>query len=257
MKHLLASLMALAVLIGATPAEARARVEQLRPERGAAFRSCTGDRVWCITRTRDSVTVLYRGDRGQRDVARLPLPSNADERLESALWPAIVRVTRPGRREFVLVGVLRTQSEMYSGGGGSLTRLDLFEIAADGAAPPRPVLEAPWASSFMIRACFTREDERARRGACHDQYRYRAALTAPPQGPNEMRLTYRSRADSYPGRRSRSRDSNREPALRRSDLVRATDPLCTFERTLARNPATGAFMWNAPLPPCSDYLELQ
>jgi hypothetical protein len=258
MKQLLIALAIVATTAAATePVQARARLEQLRAERGVPDRLCTIDRLWCLARTGDALTVLHRENRNTRDVARMPLPSDEGDRVESAPWPSIVRVTLPGQPEFVLVGVVRTQREMYSGGGGSLSQLTLFEIRAETANQQRPAFEAPLASSFMIRACFTRKDERARRGACHDEYRYSATLIAPPQRPHEARLIYRSRADSFPGRRSRLRDSNRDAPLRKGDLIRAVDRTCSFERALTRNPATGAFAWSAPPPPCSDYLELQ
>jgi len=256
MKHVLIALAAVtAALATATSVQARTRIEHLRTDRVTG--SCTTDRIWCLARTPDSLIVLHRENRNMRDIARLSLPSNEDDRVESAPWPSIVRVTIPGQPEFVLVGVVRTEREMYSGGGGSLTHLSLFEVRAEAPTQAHRVLEAPLASSFMIRACFSREDERAGRGACHDEYRYGATLTAPPQGPNEARLIYRSRADSFPGRRSRQQDSNEQGRLRRGDMIRAVDRTCTFERTLTRNPSTGVFAWNAPLPPCNDYLQLQ
>jgi hypothetical protein len=256
MRHLFIALATMAATIAVLePAQARARIEQLRTERLTG--SCTADRIWCLARTPDTLTVLHRENRNMRDIAHLALPSNEDDRIESAPWPSIVRVTLPGQPEFVLVGVVRTQREMYSGGGGSLMQLTLFEVRAEASTQVRTAIEAPLASSFMIRTCFSRDDERARRGACHDEYRYSATLIAPPQRPDEARLIYRSRADSFPGRRSRLQDSNREGPLRKGDLIRSVDRTCTFERALTRNPATGSFAWSAPLPLCSNYLELQ
>jgi len=253
MKHLVIALAA--VIACAAQTHAAARIDQLRVERGAQG-VCTSDRVWCVIRTGDdAVTVLHNDNRRYREFAHLPLPQNDDDRVESKLWPLIVRITFPGQSEIALVGVEQTQREMYSGGGASAVHLTLFEIRDD--AQPRPVLKAPLSGSALIRACFSREDERARRGACHDEYRYSATLTAPPQRPNDARLTYRSRADTFPGPRSRTRDSLRDPPLRKSDLRRAPDRTCTVERTLTRNPATGTFTWNALLPPCGDYLEMQ
>jgi hypothetical protein len=256
-KRMKSLLIAFVALAGAMPCLSAARVEPLRAERGVAHRLCTANRLWCTERRGDSLTVLRRENGGRREVAHLPLPSNEDDRSQSEPWSSIVRISLPGRPELALVGVVRTQSEMYSGGGGLLVQLTLFEIQPEAQNQPRAVLEAPLSSSFLIRACFSREDERARRGACHDEYRYSATLTAPPQRPNDARLVYRSRADSFPNRRSRTQDSNRQGPLRRGDLIRVVDRTCTFERTLARNPETGIFKWSAPLPPCKDYLELQ
>jgi hypothetical protein len=253
MKHLLIVLAA--VIAFAAQTHAAARIDQLRAQRGAPG-MCTSDRIWCIVRTGDdAVTVLHNGTSRYREVAHLALPQNEDDRVESGLWPSIVRIALPGQSEVALVGVERTQREMYSGGGASVVRLTLFEMRE--GAQPRAVLEAPLSGSVMTRACFTREDERARRGACHDEYRYSATLTAPPQRPNDARLIYRSRADTFPGPRSRTRDSLRDAPLRKADLRRVPDRNCTVERTLTRSPAKGTFTWNAPLPPCADYLELQ
>lgn len=234
-------------------ARAGTRIEPLRPLRGAPAVSCTADRAWCAAVTGSTATVRYR----DADVAKLPLESNEEERVESALWPSIVRVTLPGQPEFVLVGVARTQREAYSGGGGSVTTLTLFELRADAKGRPRAVLEAPLQSSFLIRACFARADERQRRGVCHDEYRYRAALTAPPGGKGGIRLVYTARADSFPGRRSRFEESTLEGPLRKADLYRAVDRRCTFKRELVRDAGTGRFEWVAPLPGCPDYLDLQ
>jgi hypothetical protein len=237
--------------LAAAQADAAAKIERLHGQRGAA---CTSDRTWCVQSDGNAMTVVHNKN---RTVARLPMPSDADARIESQPWASIVRVALPGQPEFALVGVARTQREMYSGGGASVTHLTLFEIRTNDPDEPRAVLEAPLSGSVMIRACFSREDERRRRGACHDEYRYEATLVAPPQHPNTARLIYRSHADSFPGRRKRYDDSSREGQLSRNDLVRAVDRRCSVERNLIRNPATGAFAWSAPLPPCGDYLELQ
>lgn len=240
-----------------TPAQSAARIEPLRADRRASDHSCTVDRIWCVTQRNGAAMVVHNGDGAPRHVASLPLPKDEDQRVESTLWPRIVRIAMPGQREAALLGVQRTQSEMYSGGGGSVTTLTLFEVGAGAANRQRPVFEAPLDSSFMIRACFTPEDQRRRRDACHDEYRYHADLTAPPQRADELRLVYNAQADSFPGRRNRFDDSSREGQLRKSDLVRAVDRRCTFERQVTRDPRSGVLRWNAPLPDCREYLELQ
>jgi hypothetical protein len=237
-----------AAIAVATAAHASTVIEPLRSRAGE---SCTADRVWCVSVGKDTATVRHR-DAGA--VGTMTLETNEDERVESALWRSIVRVREPGKSEFVLLGIARTQREAYSGGGGFVTTLKLFELRPDAAVKPRHVLDLPFESGFLIRACFSPADKRQRRGACHDEYRYRAALTAAAGG----NLTYRARADSFPGRRNRlADDATREGQLRKGDLYRAVDRRCTFKRDLVRNQATGALSWSAPPPACPEYLELQ
>lgn len=252
MKTLLVALIT-AISVAST-ATASTFIEPLRSRAGQSAEFCTADRIWCITQAQGSAAVRYRN---AAPIANLPLESNEDERIESALWRSIVRVNEPGRGEYVLLGVARTQREAYSGGGGFVTTLTLFELRPDANAKPRAVLDVPLESSFLIRACFSRSDERRRRGACHDEYRFRAWLTAAPRGPADVRLVYNARADSYPGRRNRFDDSATEGQLRKSDLYRAVDRRCTFTRDLVRNAGTGALEWNAPPPACPEYLDLQ
>lgn len=239
---------AIAAVVLASSAVAATVIEPLRSRAGSGTAVCTADRIWCVTPGEGRATVRHR-DAG--DVGSLVLETNEDERIESALWRSIVRTREPGRGEVVLLGVARTQRTAYSGGGGSVTTLTLFELRPNANEKPRAVLDAPLDSNFLIRACFTRADKRQRRGACHDEYRYRASLTALPQGT----LVYKARADSFPGRRQRFDDSAREGQLRKADIYRAVDRRCTFSRELVRS--AGAFEWSAPLPDCPDYLELQ
>lgn len=248
MKHLVAALIAAAAATSA--AAAATRIEPLRPLAGNPAETCTADRVWCVTKTETSASIRHRND---GVLATLPVESNEDERIEAALWPSIIRVSAPGRLEVVLVGIARTQREAYSGGGGFVKSLTLFELRPGANVKPRAALDVALESSFLIRACFSRSDKRRRRGACHDEYRYRATLTASPGG-----LVYKARADSYPGPRNRfDDDAAQEGALRKADLYRAVDRRCTFTRSLALNAATGGLEWNKPPPDCAEYLDLQ
>ena len=65
-------------------------------------------------------------------------------------------------------------------------------------------------------------------------------------------LTYRSVATAYPRTSRRSQD-NSELRLQAADLVRETDPRCSYERTLRYNPATSRYEMDRPAPDCSDY----
>lgn len=249
-------LFALTAAVAATStAYAATLIEPLRSRAGTPAELCTADRVWCMTAAGASATVRHR-EAGV--VGSLVLESNEDERIESALWRSIVRVKRPGQDEVVLVGVARTEREAYSGGGGHVTTLTLFELHPNANHKPRAVLDVPLASSFLINACFSPADKRQRRGVCHDEYRYRASITVAPGWQGDAHLVYKARADSFPGRRNRfDDDSTSEGRLRKADIYRAVDRRCSFKHDLVRNAATGALEWNAPPPACPEYLELQ
>ena len=229
-------------------------IDPLRPERaarGSAVASlCNATRTWCVNRREgaDRLEVI-RGGLTAVIVAMLPLET--DENVASAPWPFVATARLADGREVALAGVERTERQMYSGGSAAVTRLELYELS-DGAAPLL-VLDAPLSSSIQVRACFSRADEKRRLGACKDEYSYRATLT-PDASAAVPRLIYRSVAETYPGRRSRERDALQEPPLRKADLRTVADPKCSVTRTLTRDPASGAFEWNAPLPACDDFL---
>ena len=149
MRTLLFALIAVAIT---STAYAAALIEPLRSRAGRPAEACTADRVWCATTARGSAIVRHR----DRIVANLVLESNEDDRIESALWPSIVRIALNGQREFALIGVERTQREAYSGGGGFVRTLTLFEVNPAANVQPRMVLDVPTESSFLIRACFSR-----------------------------------------------------------------------------------------------------
>lgn len=205
----------LALALSAFDAHAAALIEPLRAERGVL---CTGDRVWCVARAGDGMTIRHNENRAYRNVVTIPLP--ASEQSASEPWPSIIRIALPGRSEVALVGAVQSERGMYSGGGATVRRLTLFEVRPDAAPMTAPVLEAPIWGRVSIRACFTREDERARRGACHDEYSFSATLHSLPSA-DAVAFLYRSRADTFPGRRRRDKDSLAGPPLRQSDLRRA------------------------------------
>lgn len=246
--RLLIAAVAAFVAASATAAP-RLVVEQLRG-RGML---CTADRAWCVKSARgeNALDVYKAGQFAAHPIASIPLPKGGDVGdIEGSPWGAIIRFGAPDQGA-ALVGVTLTERQSYSGGGASVDRLALYEIR-DGR-PPLKVVELPLSSSILIRACFTPADQRARRGACHDEYDFTAALSPLPQDPS--RLLYKSRAETFPGKVTRGRDSNRRPALRKQDLRRVADPACSVSRVLSRDAATGLFTWDRPLPPCTDYLE--
>lgn len=199
---------------------------------------------------------LHMFDRrpGLDAVAARPLavPDSANEEERLSLWPHLVREANGA----LLVGILRTRSTGYSGGGASATRLTLMRLAP-GSAALAPILDVPAGGSAMIRACFGARDERRRAGACHDQYELSADLAlaaSTPAGRPRFLLTVRAR--TYPGRLDREEDSTTRPPLSRRSLVWAMDPRCTYTRILAFEPATGRYLPDTPLPDCDQYLDL-
>lgn len=215
-------------------------------------RHCTADRSWCARLYPDEAghrrLELYQGAAPPRF---LDLAPEADEESGLAIWPALV-IEANGA---VLVGVERTRTTGYSGGGASATALVLVRAEPGGGAP-RPVLEVPLRGSKDIRACFGARDTRHRRGACSDQYDLAAALTLDPATrAGRPRFFYASQARTYPGRRTQESDSTTEPPLRASDLRWWTDPVCTFQRGFAFDAAAGRYLPERPLPACADYLD--
>lgn len=197
-------------------------------------RWCTEDGVWCVEGA--AVTATFASG-----APAVTLP------VEGEVWPVIVR-----SGESALVGLVATDEQMYSGGGGRAQHLTLYEIAG-GAA--REVLRAPLSGSADIRACFDEADERQRAGACRDEYQFISRFfideTVASGAPV---LILETEAGSYPGRVTRNADSLEQAPLTEADLVWARDETCTFRRTYTRG-AAGLYAPNEPLPGCSDYLE--
>lgn len=227
----------------------RLTVEPLRSQRGTL---CTADRAWCVKKAKDenSLDVYKAGQFASHPIASVPMPKGGDiGEVEGSPWGSLIRFGAPDQG-VALIGVVLTERQMYSGGGASVDRLVLYEVRE--GRPPQKAIELPLSSSIMIRACFTRQDEKARRGACHDEYDFDAKLSPLPQDPS--RLVYKSTAETYPGKVSRNEDSTKQKPLRKQDLRRVVDPACSVTRVLTRNP-NGTLSWDKPLPPCTDYLE--
>lgn len=177
-----------------------------------------------------------------------------------SLWPNVIPVQRasedgePLPPEY-LVGVIEEVRTMYSGGGGSGGRLHLLLLGAGAneIALGDEVLDVVWDSSLLIRACFSEKDMEDRLGACHDDYGFKATLTAGPNDGGELpSLTYRSFATAYP-QTSRRTEDNSGQKLKKSDLVQWSDPECSYTRTLRYNPATSHYEMDRPAPDCSSY----
>lgn len=162
-------------------------------------------------------------------------------------WPKLIRFEGG-----ILAGVLVQERSMYSGGGASATTLHL--IAFVPGQPPVQVLSVPQNGSATIRACFSERDMRQRADACHDEYTFDATLTLSGTSAAGMPvLRYRSKATSFPGRVSRSKDSLAARPLRQRDLVTVTDPQCSYQRLYRFAPQAGAYVPDAPVPDCSNY----
>ncbi|HYD72340.1 MAG TPA: hypothetical protein VEF55_04335 [Candidatus Binatia bacterium] len=208
------------------------RMEALTPN-GARW--CTADNAWCVEADEN-------GARAINGAATIPLGGPLDA------WPNIIRNADGS----VIVGLIRTQSQMYSGGGGEGSELRLYTIAGDEAADAGAL---PYHGSLMIRACFGEEDQRTRREACHDQYDFETRISlneAASSGPAQILLE--TAATTYPGQLARNEDSTERPPLRASDLVTWVDPACSYRRTYIRG-ADGRYGPDEPLPDCSQYLE--
>jgi len=211
---------ALALMLAAPTALAQTLINLTEAE----GRFCTADSAWCVVALgEDAFVAVNRGL-----IKPLPIEPNGEEEL--SIWPhAIVHGGN------VLFGVTRRISTMYSGGGASATTLTLYEVTS-GPEAARAVLEdAPWRANVMIRACFSEQDMRTRRRACHDEYRFSATYTPAADGT----LTYASVAESYPAGMRRMED-NTGRRLTRRDLRWERDDACSVTRTLTRD-ANGVF----------------
>lgn len=224
---------------------------------------CTPDRQLCIelvAQTKEAPPILkIRPAAGQDAGAQLELrdlQTDAlwDNRRSLSLWPYALRLAATDQG--VMVGIREDVSTMYSGGGGSFSTLRLLQIYPKGSGfEMREVLALPLASSLMIRACFSERDYADRRGACHDEYSFSSNIELDRSVTSGFpRLIYRTRATSFPGPVSRSRDSLGK-RLRKKDIATVVDRACTFQRLLTRQPDSGAYMPDKPIPACEEYLE--
>lgn len=188
---------------------------------------------------------------GQRDPAqaayRMAGVPTAGDSVSMAPWPQLIRFEGG-----LLAGVLVQERSMYSGGGASATTLHL--IAFVPGQPPVQVLSVPHSGHASIRACFSERDMKQRADACHDEYTFDATLAlAGTTAAGMPVLRYRSKATSFPGRVSRSKDSLAARPLRQRDLVTVTDPQCSYQRLYRFSPQAGTYVPDAPVPDCSNY----
>lgn len=208
-------------------------------------RWCTGDGVWCAVNDGVGVEVL----KGGVSAGRLSVPESEPGAAWDS-WPVIVRVGRDDSS--VLVGVVQTTTQPYSGGGGEAAQLVLYSVSG-GAT--NETLRLPVSASKMIRACFAETDQERRAGACHDEYRFVTRISLDESvAEGAPRISLETAAGAYPSGAALNNDSAEEPPLTQADLVWSQDATCSYRRTYARG-ADGLYVPDQPLPACADYLE--
>ncbi|WP_411851197.1 hypothetical protein ACLB90_00890 [Stenotrophomonas sp. LGBM10] len=233
---------------------------------------CTGDRAWCVRliASRNTpqpslqVQEFVPGEDGPRD--RHVGYTGPERDGQFQVWPYIRLApglgapsvpTDPVQAAFenVVVGVVVEQSTGYAGGGASNGTLLLETIYhTDEGVESSSVLSLPVAGQASIRACFSEQDTALRKGACHDEYTFSAALSLLPQGRDMPLLRYASTATRFPAFVSRNRDSLAKGALTDRDLRTARDPACSVERTLRY--VSGRYVAEPALPDCSEFTGL-
>lgn len=230
-------------------------VDALSPDKAKPEQLCTADKSWCVElRQGDDLPGLIIDAAGQQRT--VPLPALPDEIGFStslySLWPSRIPLSGAGAS---LVGVIRQDRIMYSGGGAHSGTLTLYRTMP--GADMVEVLTVPWDSGSLIRACFSEKDFRQRRGVCHDEYAYSAQIGVVAGSAGDLPdLRYTTDANSFPGAVSRSADSLAGPRLRKKDIVRVTNAECSFTRVFRYDPQARRYVPDQPLPDCGDYTGL-
>lgn len=216
---------------------------------------CTAGREWCAELLRDGeawrLALIARAgaNQAERRIAFEP-PDRGVGEPSFAIWPHLIREADGA----VTIGLLAARRTGFSGGGAMATRLILVRVEP-GASEAAMVATLPVQGSAMIRACFSEEDMRQRRQACHDEYEFAGTLTlAPVAAGRHPRLLFETRARTYPGDVTRWEDSAERPRLRRGDLVWANHAGCSYRRSFGFDPAAGRYIADAPLPDCGQFL---
>lgn len=219
---------------------------------GADGTRCTAERRWCVSLEAgeaDGQTVRPVVRTGSADAA-LALPTDPMASETHAPWPYLLPLADGG----FLAGVETEIRTAYSGGGGSARELRLFRVGADGRALAEPLLTVPVHASLLIRACFSEDDQKKRRGACHDEYDFSGTITpAPERAAGLPVLLYDTEATAFPAPVSRASDSTTARPLRKADLVRRRDPHCSVTRRFTFDPQRGTYTPDSPLPECTEY----
>lgn len=225
---------------------APAHLENLNTDASDAH--CTADGVWCAATDADATVFAF--SYRHKQVATLHLSDGGRE-----IWPSIVRIPRADGGEDALVGISHSDQQAYSGGGGQANQVSLYSVSSSSAVvttPTHPALVFPDSAALDIRACFSRSDERTRRGACSDQYNFTGTLSLDTSA-TPARLVLVTEATTYPAGISRNEDNTH--ALSARDLRTVRDPNCSYRRVFTWDAASQTYKPDAPLPACSDYLE--
>ena len=204
--------------------------------------------------------VLRQSSPNTRDRA-INLAQPLSDEVTAMLWDRLIILTPDpgeGNAPRIVFGVIARTSVMYSGGGGASERLTLYRLLPSYDATE--VLNVPWSTNLMIRACFSEHDFVSRAGACHDESEFDAQLRlvrpgAPAGAALLPPMVYSTKAHSFPRSARRSGDSEKQAPLRRFDLVKVRDPLCSYARVIRYNPATDRYEFSYPAPDCSEFTE--
>ncbi|MGE4323306.1 MAG: I78 family peptidase inhibitor [Sphingobium sp.] len=225
------------------------------PRQGAFGMPNTG-LVYSVQREPSGQMRMRFEGQGERTY-HIPLSLPAGPRDKVSAWPLYVQLhaqTAEGGHIFLL-GVVRTGRQAYSGGGATDSWLHLFRVENPGSdqGRAREVLVLPLAGDKVIRACFNARDETARRGACHDGYKYEAFLRLDERNRTAWPvLIYQSKASASLGPLARPGTMPDRP-LTREKLAEKEDLTCTFRRTLRFNPMSRRYEMESPGPDCTDY----
>lgn len=202
----------------------------------------------CLSLSADGTTMTLPSITHGRAVAMPELPP-LDLPDEGPRLDSLQMSLQDGRW---LIGVLRDQRQMYSGGGGVAAHLDLILIVP--GQPASVVLSLPYGSDILIRACFGEADHDLRNGLCHDNYVFVADLTAIPAAPDALPdLRYQATATALPPGNLRYDDGELRPVP--PDVQPGIVDRCTFIRTFRFDATTGRYQPDEPLPDCTDFTQ--
>ncbi len=217
---------------------------------------CSADGVWCVMSPHEAAPLDASVMHTRNGDAHSPLQVTFAEGYDYAVWPIIIRMPRTDGQDEAIIGITRTENQMYSGGGGQATEVLMFRVWSGPTDTSTDLLTAPLSANLSIRACFDEEDQRHRAGACSDEYTFAAEYvldTTVTSGAPRLLVT--TQATSYPGVRDRNSDSTTQDPLTEDDLVVATDPVCSYTRVLTRHEGDGTYGYDTPPPACENYLK--
>lgn len=235
-------------------------------ERRMRNRTCTDDRVWCADLRRDrpgggwTLHILVQGTDPSAPPRQhaWPLPHGlccaGPGEQSFVVWDEIVREPGGG----ALIGIVFGRETRGAGRFRSYQRrLQLLRVPRENGGVPVAVLEAPLSGHVEQPACVSPEDQRDRRDACTDLFRFSTLFTLIPEvAPVEpANLIVVARASTMPGRRSRADRPVRRAPVERTGDDEAPDPACSYTRSYRFDEARGRYLPDAPLPACRDYLE--